>query len=520
MADYNSIYTGPEIDEAVGKVLSLPSSSHLHYAVCDTAAGTQTKTITISGITELTAGLSVRVIMADNQTYNGVPKLQINSLAAKNIQRASGTNAGRYEWIAGTVLDLVYDGTSFLIVNRSVATETYYGVTKLVTSAISDSVSLALTARSLNNFWHNNIASYNQYSGSSAYAVGDRIRREYNVYECNTEIGSGGEAWTAEHWTLVPTIQAQLDRHDAAFTSATTSGASVAFTAPAAGLPLKSLIVNIEPTQSGSGDPSPGNVRTITGQSEANIVISPTRTASDGKTINITIPTEVGTVYDGTLDAVSGKLTINKYGKKIKDFSWSYSTAASRFEAIPSPAVKRAVQNNILAAGLMCECYKPAAASGIPNECIGVLTSQKVIIKDNRYTTVSAFTAAMGEYLVVYELSEPIEYQIEPKAITTLLGTNNIWSDAGDVSIVYGDYIGAANDNADRVNSALLNLMACIAPIENGNTASQAYAQSAYFFRGGNFCKAKTAIASGAAFTLDTNYEVTTIAAALIALQS
>ena len=168
----------------------------------------------------------------------------------------------------------------------------------------------------------------------------------------------------------------------------------------------------------------------------------------------------------------------------------------------------------------MCECYKSAAATGMPNECIGVLTSQKVIIKDNRYTTVSAFTAAMGEYLVVYQLAEPIVYQIEPHTIATLLGTNNIWADAGDVSVVYGDYVGAANDNADRVNGALLNLMACIAPIENGNTASQAYAQSAYFFRGGNFCKAKTAIASGAAFTLDTNYEVTTIAAALIALQA
>ena len=59
-----------------------------------------------------------------------------------------------------------------------------------------------------------------------------------------------------------------------------------------------------------------------------------------------------------------------------------------------------------------------------------------------------------------------------------------------------------------------------IAPIENGTTASTNYAQGAYFIHNGKFCKAKTAIASGASFTLNTNYEVTTVAAELIALNS
>lgn len=59
-----------------------------------------------------------------------------------------------------------------------------------------------------------------------------------------------------------------------------------------------------------------------------------------------------------------------------------------------------------------------------------------------------------------------------------------------------------------------------IAPIENGTTASTAYEQGAYFIHNGKFCKAKTAIASGASFTLNTNYEVTTVAAELIALNA
>lgn len=56
-----------------------------------------------------------------------------------------------------------------------------------------------------------------------------------------------------------------------------------------------------------------------------------------------------------------------------------------------------------------------------------------------------------------------------------------------------------------------------IAPIETGTTASQAYAVGKYFILNHQFCKAKTAIASGAKFTLNTNYEVTTVADELYA---
>ena len=55
-----------------------------------------------------------------------------------------------------------------------------------------------------------------------------------------------------------------------AFPTDTASG-SVASFADGANVPVKSLIVNIDPVQSGSGDPSPTNVRSISGWTEANI---------------------------------------------------------------------------------------------------------------------------------------------------------------------------------------------------------------------------------------------------------
>lgn len=41
------------------------------------------------------------------------------------------------------------------------------------------------------------------YSTSSAYAVGAYCIYQGNLYRCTTAIGSGGEAWTAGHWSQV-----------------------------------------------------------------------------------------------------------------------------------------------------------------------------------------------------------------------------------------------------------------------------------------------------------------------------
>lgn len=73
-------------------------------------------------------------------------------------------------------------------------------------------------------------------------------------------------------------------------------------------------------------------------------------------------------------------------------------------------------------------------------------------------------------------------------------------------------------DKTGPVQNELDSVMATMFPNENGATASQPYAKGKYFYHNGQFCKAKTAIFSGATFTLNTNYEVTTIAAELFSI--
>lgn len=108
----------PTVNDALSALAGRTAADkRAFYAVCSTAADTQAKVVTIEGITALTAGVSVRVKFANAQTYNGNPTLNVNSLGAAAIKRYGSENAGQYEWTAGAVLDMVYDGTNWVIVD-------------------------------------------------------------------------------------------------------------------------------------------------------------------------------------------------------------------------------------------------------------------------------------------------------------------------------------------------------------------------------------------------------------------
>lgn len=70
---------------------------------------------------------------------------------------------------------------------------------------------------------------------------------------------------------------------------------------PVEGYPM-SVQASWEPRQEGSGDPSPENVRAITGLDEVNVTLSDG--VSDGTTATLTLPE---TIYGGTVDAVTGE---------------------------------------------------------------------------------------------------------------------------------------------------------------------------------------------------------------------
>lgn len=121
----------------------------IFYGTCTTAASTQTKAVTISGLSDLQDGDIFGVLMTNAQSYNGTPKLKINALDAINIRRIDSKNAARYEWAAGQMVIFTYTGSYFVIAGGGVATTTYYGKTRLCTAVDSNSESLAATPKAV-----------------------------------------------------------------------------------------------------------------------------------------------------------------------------------------------------------------------------------------------------------------------------------------------------------------------------------------------------------------------------------
>lgn len=121
----------------------------IFYGTCSTGAAAQTKVVNIAEVSVLETGDVFYIKMTNAQTYNGVPKLQINSLAAKNITRTGSVNAARYEWNAGEILEFLYDGTSMVLVDGAIANTTYYGLTKLSSAVNSSSEDIAATPKAV-----------------------------------------------------------------------------------------------------------------------------------------------------------------------------------------------------------------------------------------------------------------------------------------------------------------------------------------------------------------------------------
>lgn len=129
------------------------------------------------------------------------------------------------------------------------------------------------------------------------------------------------------------------------------------------------------------------------------------------------------TVYGGSLDVVSGVLTVDKVGVDMGSLSWTLYQA----NIFTADVTGREFGNfNIL-----CSMYPVSASTTIggmqDKEIKGSSDNNKVIIKDSSYSSdASALTTAVTGQQLVYELATPITIQLTPQQIETLIGQNNI----------------------------------------------------------------------------------------------
>ena len=119
------------------------------YATCGSSSGVGAKTATsATGDFVLATGVMVRVLFSNSNTAAN-PTISIDGSTAKNIRPVSGASGMDYMWKAGEVIDIVYDGSNFVMTKGGKADTSFYGITKLDSSTNSTATNVAATPKAV-----------------------------------------------------------------------------------------------------------------------------------------------------------------------------------------------------------------------------------------------------------------------------------------------------------------------------------------------------------------------------------
>ena len=223
--------------------------------------------------------------------------------------------------------------------------------------------------------------------------------------------------------------------------------------------------------------------------------------------------------YDGDIYEADGTIT-RRYG--IIDLGtltgWSGNmTGENAVEITHAITGKLGGRTNVICDKL--ETSAVASATDIAEYTVrGFPTSNYVAVKVPKSVAqdgaaVEAWIAS-NHPILVYELATPTTESADPYRQLQICDPNGTEQFVTTSEVPVGTETRYPENLRAKIEGLPWNL-SMIAPIENGTTASKAYTTGQYFLHNNVFCKAKTNIASGATFTLNTNYEETDIATEL-----
>lgn len=201
---------------------------------------------------------------------------------------------------------------------------------------------------------------------------------------------------------------------------------------PVAGYPLH-VVSQIVPVQEGEGDPSPENVRPISGWTEATLTHNDTP---------ITLPFGQ-TVYGGTLDWTTGVLTVDwiylRLTSSMDIRSYSYSGSSGIF-------VNNILDDNHNRTDGFCSHSRIILLGENPSILPGALmwigSANKSIywiriLDELGFSTIEEFKSWLDEQnvYVAYKSNSQTSVQLTAQEILALSGTNTIYTDTGDTTV-------------------------------------------------------------------------------------
>ena len=190
------------------------------------------------------------------------------------------------------------------------------------------------------------------------------------------------------------------------------------------------------------------------------------------------------TVYGGTVDLVSGVLTIDRAMLDLGTLTWNKSGDSPQggFIGVASPSgnlAKAYGRDNIISTAYATNADKV----GIPLLTNGMISGQtsnrNIFVRDDRASTPAEIKTLLSGVYAVYELAEPRTIQLSPQTITTLVGVNNVWSD-GDIKMRIAEMV---EHNANVLDK--MPLTVTVTGAGNGGLTTLAIERaSSYFIEG------------------------------------
>ena len=148
------------------------------------------------------------------------------------------------------------------------------------------------------------------------------------------------------------------------------------------------------------------------------------------------------TVYGGSLDVINGVMKVDRIKVALSGLTWSTRNTGSTNKTMSATVSTKYLQRSV---SVLSDTYVyRGSVSGVPlspdSLPVGIRTyrsnSASATSQDNTfYLVIPVDASPSGE--IVYSIAQPVTVQLSPQTITSLLGQNNVWSDAGDVSVTW-----------------------------------------------------------------------------------
>ena len=226
-------------------------------------------------------------------------------------------------------------------------------------------------------------------------------------------------------------------------------------------------VSGIVPRQDGTGDPSPDNIRPISGYTAVKLTHS-----NDTDTQEFTL--DLGqTVYGGYMDWATGLLTIDREMVTLKgDNAVNFTVEKLSAPACTRIAIKRAEDDGEIHQGVcnhLSSHFKTYHGNHSANVPIWSISGNKTVSRCWLYcdpavvgtdkSSVNAWLKAQYDagtpVQVSYKLAMPITVQLTPQEIHALSGENILYSDTGDTTVT-----GKADPSAiiEKLTNAIIAL--------------------------------------------------------------